>query len=88
MHQEKAALDLGERREAEVKGLEEKQTGGRERRNQGQRLGVKAWSHLSATRVGWERTELGDQSCSASPAAICYSPAPGRERGGRIGSKR
>lgn len=27
MHKEKAALDLGERREAEVKGLEEKQTG-------------------------------------------------------------
>lgn len=27
LHKEKAALDLGERREAEVKGLEEKQTG-------------------------------------------------------------
>lgn len=60
MHKEKAALDLGERREAEVKGLEEKQTGGRERRNQGQRAkvrareGVEAWSHLSTTRVVWE----------------------------------
>lgn len=61
LHKEKAALVRGETREAEAEGQEENETGGRERRSQGQTgdgrggEGVKAGSRLSATGVGWRR---------------------------------
>lgn len=74
LHREKTGLVLGVRREAEAKGQEE--NGGREKEKPGQTaegragVGVKARSHLSATRVGWRRRELGDQKGSVGPAAL------------------
>lgn len=60
LHKEKASLNQGESRKAEAEGQEENETDGGEKRSQvrqrrGGRRGVKARSHLSATRVVWGR---------------------------------